>query len=116
MTFDPNSIVKRLSELSRMLDAATLEAAQLDETAVRAKARHEVEYARAYLTGEGSIEDRKQLAKLATENESLDMDIAFQKLRACQERIRTLRVQIEVGRSLNAAQRSEWAAAGVSQP
>ena len=111
--FDPNSVVKRLGELSRMLDAATLEAAQLDEAAVRAKARHEVEYARAYLTGEGSVEDRKQAAKLATEREALDADIAAQRLRACQERIRTLRVQIDVGRSLNAAQRSEWAASGV---
>ena len=111
--FDPNSVVKRLGELSRMLDAATLEAAQLDEAAVKAKARHEVAYARAYLSGEGSVEDRKQAAKLATERESLDMDIAAQRLRACQERIRTLRVQIDVGRSLNAAQRSEWAAAGV---
>ena len=46
-------IVLRLAELSRLLDAATLEVAVLDEEAVRAKQAHEVASARAYLTAEG---------------------------------------------------------------
>jgi hypothetical protein len=62
------------------------------------------------------MDQRKQQAVLACERESLDAEIAAQKVRACRERIRTLGVQIDVGRSLNAAQRAEWAAAGVTQP
>lgn len=111
----PNDVVRRLSELSRMLDAATLESAQLDEAAVRAKQRYEVVYAHAFLEAEGAMDARKQIAVVNCQHERLDSEIAAQLLRACQERIRTLRVQIEVGRSLNAAQRSEWAASGVGQ-
>ena len=40
-------VVLRLAELSRLLDAATVEVAVLDEAAVRAKQAHEVAAARA---------------------------------------------------------------------
>lgn len=110
---DIDRVVSRLAELSRMLDQATDEIARLDEAAVRATAKHEVEFARHYLTAEGSQEARKQQALLLVADVKLDAEIARQRVRACQERIRTLRSQIEVGRSLNAAQRSEWAASGV---
>lgn len=112
---NPQDIVKRLSALSRMLDAATAEIAQLDEDAVRAKARHQVAYARAFLNAEGSVDVRKQEAILAVKGDYLDMEIADQKVRACRERIRTLRDQLDVGRSLNAASRAEWAASGLGQ-
>ena len=39
-------------------------------------------------------------------------EIADQKTRACKERIRTLRDQLEIARSLGASLRSEWAASG----
>ena len=103
-------ITGRLAELSRMLDAATSEIADLDEQAVRAKQAHEVAYARAFLTSEGAMDARKQQAVLATDAEKLGAEIAQQKVRACQERIRTIRVQIDVGRSLGAAQRAEFTA------
>lgn len=103
-------ITGRLAELSRMLDAATSEIAELDEQAVRAKQAHEVAYARAFLTSEGAMDARKQQAVLATDGEKLGAEIAQQKVRACQERIRTIRVQIDVGRSLGAAQRAEFTA------
>jgi hypothetical protein len=45
----------------------------------------------------------------------LDAEIAEQQVRACRERIRTIRDQIEVGRSLNSAIKSEWSAGAVGQ-
>ena len=111
--FDPHKILEHLQGLSVQLLEFTNEAERLDEEAVRAAIRHEMAYARAYTTGAGSIEDRKQAAKLLTESEALDAELAAAKLRACQRRIQALRQRIDVGRSLNAAQRSEWAAAGV---
>ena len=51
-------IVLRLAELSRLLDAATVEVAVLDEEAVRAKQAFEVASARAYLTAEGPVDAR----------------------------------------------------------
>lgn len=110
---NPQEIVLRLSQLSRLLDAATDEITGLDELAVRAKARHQVAYARAFLDATGAMDVRKQEAILAVKGEFLDMEIAEQKVRACRERIRTLRDQLDVGRSLNAASRAEWAASGV---
>lgn len=110
-----NQVILRLAELSRMLDAATTEIAQLDEAAVRAKARYQVAYARSFLTETGAMDVRKQSAVLACEAHWLDYEIGEQKVRACKERIRTIRDQIEIGRSLNSAIKAEWTASGVGQ-
>lgn len=112
-----NSVVLRLAELSRMLDAATEEIARLDEDAVRAKGRYQVAFARSFLGQEqGSVDARKHTAVLACEKDWLDAEIAEQKVRACRERIRTIRDQIEVGRSLNSAVKAEFAAGAAGQP
>lgn len=110
-----NQVVLRLAELSRMLDAATDEIARLDEDAVRAKGRYQVAYARAFLGEAGAMDVRKQNAVLVCEQYWLDAEIAEQKVRACKERIRTIRDQIEVGRSLNSAVKAEWSAGSVGQ-
>lgn len=110
-----NSVIHRLSELSRMLDAATEEYARLDEEWVKAKAAHQVGYARAFLNATGSVDSRKQVAVLEMEHVWFAMEIAEQKVRAVRERIRTIRDQIEVGRSLNSAVKSEWSAGAVGQ-
>ena len=106
-----------MAELSKLLDAATVEIARLDEAAVRAKGRYQVEYARSFLGQEsGSVDARKQTAVLACQNQWLEAEIAEQQVRACRERIRTIRDQIEVGRSLNSAVKAEWTAGAVGQP
>lgn len=110
-----HDVIMRLAELSRMLDAATVEIARLDEAAVRAKGRYQVAFARSFLEGTGSVDARKQTAVLACEKDWLDAEIAEQQVRACRERIRTIRDQIEVGRSLNSAVKAEWSAGAVGQ-
>jgi hypothetical protein len=111
-----HQVIFRLSELSRMLDAATSEVAELDEIGVLAKAAYEVAFARAFIGADGSVDFRKQRSVLDTADQKLMMELAEQKVRACRERIRTIRDQIDVGRSLNSAVRSEWAASGAGQP
>lgn len=108
-------IVLRLSELARLLDAKTQEIARLDETAVRAKARHEVAFARAFLSAVGSVDFRKQTAVLETADAKLDAEIGEAKVRAAREAIRTIRDQLDVGRSLGAAVRAEFQATGWGQ-
>ncbi len=105
-----NEIVTRLSELSRLLDAKTTEIGRLDETAVRAKSRHMVTFAKAFLTGEGSVDARKHQAVIDTQTAKLDTEIADAKVRNGRTLITVLRTQVEVGRSLGAGLRSEWAA------
>ncbi len=107
--------LERLAELSRLLDAATSEIAVLDEEAVRAKSAYEVAYARAFLDNQGSMDLRKQIAIYETRDENLLYEIAQQKVRACKERIRTLGVQIEVGRSLASAHKTQFNAEAVGQ-
>lgn len=110
-----HSVILRLAELSRLLDAATIEVAELDEASVLAKSAYEVEFARAFITSDGSVDFRKQNAVLDTADTKLTSELAEQKVRACRERIRTIRDQIEVGRSLNSAVKAEWAASAVGQ-
>jgi predicted HAD superfamily Cof-like phosphohydrolase len=107
--------LERLAELSRMLDAATQEIAVLDEEAVRAKAAYEVAYAREFLEAVGSMDLRRQIATFETQDENLMAELAQAKVRACKERIRTLGVQIEVGRSLASAHKTQFSAEAVGQ-
>ena len=108
-------VLDRLSECSRLLDKAQQELADLDEAAVRAKQSYEVVWARAYLKAEGSIEARKAEAVLVTAGECLEAELCAAKVRACRERIRTLGAQLDVGRTLSAAIRSQFQAEPVGQ-
>lgn len=108
-------IVKRLSELSRILDAATDEIAAADETAVRAKQVFEVAYARAFLNSEGSVDQRKHEATIRTQAERLEYELAFQKHRAVKERINTIRSQLSIGQTLSAAIRNQFQAEPLGQ-
>ena len=108
-------VVKRLSELSRMLDAATEEIATLDDFAVRAKSSYEVGFAKSFLSSEGSMDQRKQVAILACSDEKLAMEIAEAQVRAVKERINTLRSQISIGQSLSAAIRQQFSSEGTGQ-
>lgn len=107
----PNDVVLRLSDLSRLLSSAQGELVAADEQAVRARQRYEVAYARAILDADaGNAECRKAIAVLATEAAKLDAEIADQQVRGLRTRLSVLRDQVEIGRSLSAALRSEWAA------
>ncbi len=106
----PTQVVSRLAELSRKLDAAQRDLARDDEAAVRSRARYEVAFARAFLTGEGSVDARKQQAVITVETVKLDAEIADARVRNGRTLITVLRTQVEVGRSLGAGLRSEWAA------
>lgn len=107
---NPADVVMRLAQISRQLDAAQTELANADEAAVRSRQRYEVAYSRAILTVEASNADtRKARATLDTETQKLDAEIADQQVRALRVRIAVLRDQVEIGRSLSAALRSEWA-------
>lgn len=110
-----SEIVTRLGELSRLLDKATADIAQLDEDAVRAKAAFEVAFAHAFLQADGAMDQRKQIAVLAAADARLVMELAEAKHRACRERIRTLGVQIDVGRTMSAALRQQFQAEAVGQ-
>jgi len=108
-------IVLRLSELSKLLDAATVEVAELDEAAVTRKQAFEVAQARAFLAAEGPMDARKAQATLAAAEYALAYELAAAKHRACRERINTLRSQLSIGQTLSAAVRAQFGAEAVGQ-
>lgn len=110
-----NDVVKQLAQLGRDLDAKQEEIRRLDEEAVRARARFEVTFARKFLAAEGSVDVRKYTATVECAELKLDAEIADQVLRAARESIRVLRDRLDIGRSLNSAIKSEWAAQPAGQ-
>lgn len=110
-----SDIVLRLAELSRMLDKATQDIADLDEAAVKAKQAHEVASARAYLAADGAVDTRKNIAVVTVAELCLARELAEAQHRACRERIRTIGVQIDVGRTMSAATRNQFAAEATGQ-
>lgn len=113
----PVSVAHRLMDLGQLLEEATAEVARLDDEYVQAKQAHMVAFARAFLTSDQrSVDARKQDAVLQCADLHLAMEIAEQLVRACRERIKTLRDQMEIARSVGAATRAEMAATGWTQP
>ena len=108
-------VIQRLGEVSRLLDAATEDLAQLDEDAVIAKQHFEVEYARAFLQAEGPVDVRKHLATVQTSDARLTYELCYAKHRACKERMNTLRNQLSTGQTVSAALRHQFAAEGTGQ-
>lgn len=108
-------VIQRLGEVSRLLDAATDELAELDEAAVQAKQAFEVEYARSFIKAEGAIDLRKHVATVATADARLAYELAYAKHRACKERMNTLRNQLSTGQTVSAALRHQFAAEGTGQ-
>lgn len=109
-------IVVELSRIGRELDHLSREIDRLDQAAVQAWSAHRKAYATAYIGGQGSIKDREQAAVLEVEELRVAAESADQVLRSAKERIRVLRDRLEIGRSLNAARRAEFAAEPVGQP
>lgn len=110
-----NDVVLQLAQLGRDLDAKQREIRDLDEAAVRARARYEVTLSRNFLKAEGAMDVRKHTAIVETADLKLDAEIADQVLRAAREAIRVLRDRLDIGRSLNSAIRSEWQAQPAGQ-
>lgn len=108
-------IVLELSRIGRELDELSHEIARLDRDCVLARSEYRKAYARSFLNSEGPVDVRKQTAVLTVEDVLLAAEIADQVHRAARERIRVLRDRLEIGRSISAARRSEFAAEAVGQ-
>ena len=108
-------VVTRLSELSRLLDSKTREIAELDEASVRAKIAFKRAYAIAWAGTTGSVDNRKQETVLASADLELAAEIAEMHVRTSRESIRTLRDQLDVGRSIGAAARAAEIATSYGQ-
>lgn len=105
-------VALNLAAIARRLDQAVTELRALDEESVRARSRFEIDFARAFLSGTGAMDVRKQEAILATADRKLDAEIGEQRVRSQRALIDSLKVRIDVGRSYGSAIKAEIALAG----
>lgn len=106
------AVAQNLAAIARQLDQAVRDLRSLDEESVRARSRFEIDFARAFLSGEGAMDIRKQQAILDTADRKLDAEIADQRVRSQRSLIDSLKVRIDVGRSYGSAIKAEVALAG----
>lgn len=81
---------------------------------LRADHALDVAYAKAYLSGEGSIEDRKKAAELATVTERETRDEADAAFRYADRQWRALTAELDAYRSIGASVRQAYATGGGS--
>lgn len=112
-TLTANSVALNLARLSRDLDEVTDQLEQADRDAVMARESYTMAYARAFLTAEGSMDVRRYVATEQTHAERLAAEAAEQVVRGLRTRRDTIRVRVDVGRSVNAALRIEANVLGV---
>ena len=105
----PATIVNTLMSIAKAIEDTTSEIAQLDAVATTARANLKREYARAFINAEGSNDIRRYTAELDTRELNFETEMAEQVLRSARDTIRMLRDRLEVGRSLSAIMRMEWA-------
>jgi hypothetical protein len=108
-------VVVQLTELSRQLDLTVtmLKDADLDATVKR----HEADLAEshAYVSAEGSVDLRKHLARIACERQESQAVVAEAVVRYLRQRINSISIRIDVGRSYGAAVRAELQSVGYAE-
>lgn len=107
-----NSVASQLARLALQLDDLVKEIGQAEIAAVNAREDFTLAHSKAFLRAEGPMDVRKHLAIEATHVERLAAETAEAVVRGLRRQIDTVRVRIDVGRSVGAAVRSEISLAG----
>jgi hypothetical protein len=112
--FDPDLLLRQLSELGRLLDAQIETLGECDLLATglgceyqRLREECEDRVAEEFLKAEGTVETRKMIARLKAvpsrliaQDALLEAEKAKARLRTQQAAIRALHARVEIGRSL----------------
>lgn len=103
----PNSAVLELAKLSRELDAAGFRIRDAERDAVNKRHVYTVEFQKAFLTAEGSIQARQAQATIDTAELRLAAELAEAELRILRSDIRVLENRMDAGRSVVGVLRAE---------
>jgi Plasmid protein of unknown function (Plasmid_RAQPRD) len=102
-----NAVAQQLASLARQLDDLTAAMDDAEKRAVNDRETYTMDYAKAFLTAEGSMDIRRHLATERTHDSRLTAELAEQLVKGIRRSIDTVRIRIDVGRSLGAALRAE---------
>lgn len=103
----PHEIAAALLGLAGALNPAIAEVRERDVEVADARKAHELAYAAAFLSSDGPMDVRKQIAIEATAEEKWFLEVAEAKLRAARAEVKRIETLIDTARSLNAALRAE---------
>jgi ribosomal protein S12 methylthiotransferase accessory factor YcaO len=98
-----------LSTIGREIDALTERLPLLDKAETMARHEFKRAYNRAFLMAEGSVDAKRALAEEQSSTLELEWSLAGVEMRRTKEELRALRDRLEIGRSLSAIMRLEWA-------
>lgn len=105
-------VAAQLTKLSRQLDTLVQDLVEAERVAVNAREDFTLAHARAFLAAEGPMDVRKHLAIEATHHERLAAELAEAQVRGLRRQIESVKLRIDIGRSLGAAIRAETSLAG----
>lgn len=105
-------VAEHLATLSRKLDQLVGEIAEAETAAVNAREDFTLAHAQAFLRAEGAMDVRKYTAIEATHVQRIAAELAEAEVRGLRRSIESVRVRIDVGRSVGAAMRAEVSLAG----
>lgn len=108
----PNAVARQLAKLAHQLDDLVAAIDDAEKRAVHAREDYTLDYAKAFLSAEGSMEIRKHLATEQTHDTRIAAELAEQLVKGIRRQIDSVRIRIDVGRSLGAALRAEAGLAG----
>lgn len=100
-------IARQLASLARQLDDLVSEVDDAEREAVNAREEYTRRHSRAFLEAEGAMDIRKHTALLDTSDARLAAELAETHVKGLKRRVESIRLRIEIGRSLGAALRAE---------
>ena len=103
----PNLVAANLAQLARDLASITDGLKDLEHRAVDSREDYTMAYSKAFLTAVGAMDIRKHQATVETHAERLAAETAEALVRGRRAQISSLKVRIDVGRSVGAVVRSE---------
>lgn len=108
----PLEVVQHLSQLANDLRRLVDELEAAEVQAVNAREDYTLSLSRAFLLAEGAVDKRKHEATVLTHDERLAADLADVRVRGLRRQIDTVRVRIDVGRTVGTTLRAELATLG----
>src|SRR6185312_6631586 len=86
----PVEAARLLWQVDQEKDAVTAQLCEVRRRIAALRKAHRLAYARAFLSGQGTVEDRKRATERDTIDEWFAVEAAEQELEACRDRLRDL--------------------------
>lgn len=108
-----NDVAAHLAQLARELSGLVAKLEEQEREAVNKREDHTLAMSNAFLAAEGPMDVRKHQAIAQTHVQRLDAELAEALVRGTRRQVDTVKIRIDVGRSMGVAIRSELNLSGL---